>query len=75
MVTVYLIAAALLFIISQVFQYVISVHICNASNGAINGGVFETLFVLLAVGMIWIFWSSITEDDWPLPVAPGSTYS
>ncbi|KAF1353181.1 chitin synthase III catalytic subunit [Delphinella strobiligena] len=67
----YLLAATLLFAISQIFQYVISVHLCNASNGAINGGLFETLFVLLAVIMIWVYWSSITEDDWPLPVAPG----
>ncbi|KAL1306378.1 hypothetical protein AAFC00_005087 [Neodothiora populina] len=70
----YLIGAVLLFAISQIFQYVISVHLCNASNGAINGGLFETLFVLLAVIMIWVFWSSITEDDWPLPVGPGTSY-
>lgn len=74
-ILVYLIGATLLFAISQIFQYVISVHLCNATNGAINGGLFETLFVLLAVITLWIFWSSITEDDWPLPVAPGSTYS
>lgn len=74
----YLIAATILFAISQIFQYVISVHLCTSTNGAINGGLFETLFVLLAVVMIWAFWSSITEDDWPLPAvaaAPGSTYS
>lgn len=73
--TVYLGAATLLFAISQIFQYVISVHLCNASNGAINGGLFETFFVLLAVIMIWVFWSSITEDDWPLPGPPGSSYT
>lgn len=71
----YLCAAALLFIISQIFQYVISVHICNGSNGAINGGFFSTLFTLLAVIMIWVFWSSITEDDWPMPASTGSTYT
>ncbi|KAG2170635.1 hypothetical protein VTO58DRAFT_106464 [Aureobasidium pullulans] len=63
----YLVAAMLLFAIGQIFQYVISVHLCNATNGAINGGLFESLFTLLAVVMIWVFWSSITEDDWPLP--------
>jgi len=71
----YLLAAALLFAISQVFQYVISVHICNGTSGKINGGLFESLFTLLAVVTIWIFWSSITEDDWPLPVAGSSTYT
>ncbi|KAG9661196.1 hypothetical protein KCU95_g4285, partial [Aureobasidium melanogenum] len=71
----YLIAAVLLFAIGQIFQYVISVHLCNATNGAINGGLFESLFTLLAIVMIWVFWSSITEDDWPLPSTETSTYN
>lgn len=70
--SVYLLSAALLFAIGQVFQYVISVHICTGTDGKINGGLFETLFTLLAVVMIWIFWSSITEDDWPMPTVTGS---
>ncbi|KAF2002530.1 hypothetical protein P154DRAFT_140990 [Amniculicola lignicola CBS 123094] len=68
----YLFAAALLFAIGQVFQYVISVHICEGTDGKINGGLFETLFTLLAVAVIWLFWSSITEDDWPMPAVAGS---
>jgi Gpi18-like mannosyltransferase len=64
----------LLFAIGQVFQYVISVHLCNATSGAINGGLFESLFTLLSVIMIWVFWSSITEDDWPLPSTETSTH-
>ncbi|KAF2471281.1 uncharacterized protein BDR25DRAFT_223477 [Lindgomyces ingoldianus] len=69
---VYLISAALLFALGQIFQYVISVHICNGTNGKINGGLFETLFTLCAVVTIWVFWSSITEDDWPMPTVAGS---
>ncbi|KAF1944882.1 hypothetical protein EJ02DRAFT_71353 [Clathrospora elynae] len=68
----YLLGAALLFAIGQIFQYVISVHICTGTSGKINGGLFETLFTLLAVIMIWVFWSSITEDDWPMPNVAGS---
>lgn len=64
---VYLSAAALLFAIGQIFQYVISPHICNGTKGRINGALFETLFTLLSVIMLWVFWSSITEDDWPIP--------
>jgi hypothetical protein len=64
-----LIAAALLFAIGQIFNYVISVHICTGTNGKINGAMFETLFTLLSVVTIWYFWSSITEDDWPMPVS------
>ncbi|KAL8648158.1 MAG: hypothetical protein Q9210_005152 [Variospora velana] len=70
----YLIGAALLFALGQIFQYVISTHICSGTNGRINGAMFETLFTLLAVVMTWVFWSSITEDDWPMPVT-GGTYT
>jgi len=61
-------AAALLFAIGQIFDYVVSIHICNGTNGKIDGALFETLFTLLSVVTVWIFWSSITEDDWPMPV-------
>lgn len=70
---IYLVAAALLFAIGQVFNYVVSTHICNGTNGKIDGSMFQTLFTLLSVVAVWIFWSSITEDDWPMPVT--STYS
>ncbi|KAL8813197.1 MAG: hypothetical protein Q9223_007099 [Gallowayella weberi] len=70
----YLMGAALLFAIGQIFQYVASTHICSGTNGKINGALFETLFTLLAVVMTWVFWSSITEDDWPMPVS-GGTYT
>ena len=72
--SVYLGAAALLFAIGQIFQYVISTHICNGTSGKIDGALFETLFTLLSVVMIWVFWSSITEDDWPVPVT-GNAYT
>lgn len=69
----YLGAAVLLFAIGQIFDYLISVHICKGVNGKIDGAFFETLFTLLAVVAVWIFWSSITEDDWPMPEP--NTYS
>ncbi|KAJ5364545.1 uncharacterized protein N7496_010258 [Penicillium cataractarum] len=67
----YLAGAGLLFAIGQIFQYVISTHLCQATSGKINGALFETLFTLLSVIGVWGFWSSITEDDWPLPVGSG----
>jgi hypothetical protein len=70
---IYLGGATLFFAIGQIFNYVISTHICNGTNGKIDGALFETLFTLLAVVMVWVFWSSITEDDWPMPVT--NTYS
>jgi hypothetical protein len=59
--------AALLFAISQVFNYAVSKYICSGTNGAIDGAFFATLFTTAAVGMVWYFWSTITEDDWPTP--------
>lgn len=70
----YLVIAALLFAIGQIFQFVISVHLCSSTNGNVNGALFETLFTLLSVAAIWKFWSEITEDDWPMPIS-GSTYT
>jgi hypothetical protein len=70
---IYLVAAALLFAIGQVFNYTISPYICDGTNGRIDGAMFETLFTLLSVVAVWIFWSSITEDDWP--VAGGASYT
>jgi len=66
---IYLGGAALLFALGQIFNYVISTHICSGTNGKIDGALFETLFTLLSVVTIWYFWSSITEDDWPMPAA------
>ncbi|MCJ1285342.1 hypothetical protein MMC26_004682 [Xylographa opegraphella] len=68
----YLIAAVILFAIGQIFEYVISKYICSGTSGKINGTLFETLFTLLSVVMVWVFWSSITEDDWPMPVTGGA---
>lgn len=65
---VYLTGSGLLFVIGQIFAFVISVHLCQATDGKINGALFETLFTLLAVVVLWVFWSSITEDDWPMPI-------
>ena len=73
--SVYLLAAVLLFAIGQVFQYVISRYICTGTDGKIDGALFETLFTLLSVVMIWVFWSSITEDDWPMPVTETTDYT
>lgn len=56
--------AVLLFVIGQVFDFAISVHICNATSGKIDGSLFQTLFTLLSVVTLWYFWSSITEDVW-----------
>ncbi|OAA70987.1 Chitin synthase III catalytic subunit [Akanthomyces lecanii RCEF 1005] len=67
---IYLTAAAVLFAIGQVFNYTVSPHICNGTNGKIDGALFQTLFTLLSVVGVWAFWSSITEDDWSSQEGP-----
>ncbi|KAK4038707.1 chitin synthase III catalytic subunit [Parachaetomium inaequale] len=62
----FLVAAAVTFAVGQVFNFVVSPHICNGTSGAIDGALFQTLFTLVSVVLIWLFWSSITEDDWPM---------
>ena len=63
----YLVGAALLFALGQIFDFVISKYICSGTGGKIDGALFETLFTFLAVVLVWVFWSSITEDDWSVP--------
>lgn len=69
---IYLAAAAALFALGQVFNYTISPYICDGTDGQIDGALFETLFTLLSVVFVWSFWSSITEDDWPVAGSGGS---
>lgn len=66
--------STILFAIGQVFDFVISVHICNASDGKIDGSLFQTLFTLLSVVTLWFFWSSITEDFWVDETQDESSY-
>ena len=56
--------SAILFALGQVFDFVISVHICKATDGKIDGSLFQTLFTLMSVVTLWFYWSSITEDVW-----------
>ncbi|KAK3304228.1 chitin synthase III catalytic subunit [Chaetomium strumarium] len=68
----FLCSAAVAFAAGQVFDFVVSPYICNGTSGAIDGALFETLFTLVSVVLVWLFWSSITEDDWPMD--PGNPY-
>lgn len=61
---VFLTISGIFFAIGQIFNFVISKHLCDATSGKIDGAMFETLFTLLSIVTLWYFWSSITEDDW-----------
>jgi hypothetical protein len=68
----YLAGALALFALGQIFNYVVSPYICEGTSGKIDGALFETLFTLLSVVLVWFFWCTITEEDWQAPV--GNTY-
>ncbi|KOS22213.1 Chitin synthase export chaperone [Escovopsis weberi] len=69
----WLTGAFVLFAIGQIFNYAISRRLCRETDGKIDGSMFETFFTLLSVIAIWFFWSSITEDDWPIPAGGPSS--
>jgi hypothetical protein len=48
----------------MVFDFAVSYEICKHTKGKIDGTMFSTLFTIPAVALLWLFWNSITEDDW-----------
>lgn len=62
--------SALAFAVGQIFNFVVSVHICKGTKGAIDGSMFETLFVLISVCLLWWFWVSIVEGEYPESEVP-----
>ena len=63
----YLLLAAMFFIGGQLIEFIASPSICTRTNNSIDGAFFQTLMSLVAMFWVFIFWDSITEDDWPLP--------
>jgi hypothetical protein len=51
------------FVIGQVFQYVLSVDICEAAKHYVDGMFFGTICTLLSVMMVYKYWDSITKED------------
>lgn len=64
--------AAFSFAVGQVFNFVISVHICLGTDGKIDGSMFETFFVLISVVLLWWFWISIVEGEYAESEIPPS---
>jgi Chitin synthase export chaperone len=66
--------AGLSFAIGQIFNFVISVHICLGTSGKIDGSLFETLFTITSVALLWWFWISIVEGDYEADANTSGTY-
>ncbi|WVW81018.1 hypothetical protein I302_103009 [Kwoniella bestiolae CBS 10118] len=56
--------AFVLFAIAQVIFFLVSQPLCDSSNGKVNSAFLSTLLEAGAVGLIYLAWKSITEDDW-----------
>jgi len=67
-------ASALSFAVGQIFNFVVGVHICHGTKGAIDGSLFETLFTLISVLLLWWFWISIVEGEYPESEVQSQTY-
>jgi Chitin synthase export chaperone len=67
-------ASALFFAVGQIFNFLVSVHICTGTNGAIDGSLFETLFTLVSILLLWWYWISIVEGEYPESEAQSQTY-
>ncbi|KAK9449777.1 chitin synthase III catalytic subunit [Limtongia smithiae] len=59
-----LILSFFLFVVGQVFEFVVSKYICSDTSGKIDGSLFACLFTLFSFGSLWAFWVSITEDEY-----------
>nr|XP_019000641.1 uncharacterized protein I203_06686 [Kwoniella mangroviensis CBS 8507]OCF64102.1 hypothetical protein I203_06686 [Kwoniella mangroviensis CBS 8507] len=56
--------ACILFAVGQVIFFLVSQPLCDASNGKVNSSFLSTLLEAGSVGLIYLAWKSITEDDW-----------
>nr|XP_018259939.1 uncharacterized protein I303_08011 [Kwoniella dejecticola CBS 10117]OBR82097.1 hypothetical protein I303_08011 [Kwoniella dejecticola CBS 10117] len=56
--------AFVLFALGQVIFFLVSQPLCDASNGKVNSAFLATLLNSGAVGLLYLAWQSITEDDW-----------
>ncbi|ORY35850.1 chitin synthase III catalytic subunit-domain-containing protein [Naematelia encephala] len=53
-----------LFAGAQIVFFLASQPLCKASNGKINSSFISTILDTAAVGVLYLAWKSITEDDW-----------
>jgi len=59
----YILAAAL-FVLSQLAWFLLSRVICEGSNSRVDGSFVATILETATVGVLYLAWKAITEDDW-----------
>ncbi|KAK9457544.1 chitin synthase III catalytic subunit-domain-containing protein [Dipodascopsis uninucleata] len=63
-------SAFIMFVVSQIFEFVVSKYICNDTTGKIDGSLLACLCILISFGFLWAYWQSITEDEWVAQATP-----
>ncbi|KAF8593974.1 hypothetical protein BDV93DRAFT_189497 [Ceratobasidium sp. AG-I] len=64
---IYYIAAAFLFVLSQLAYFLLSKIICRGTSAKLDGSFVATILETAAVGMLYLAWRSITEESWDEP--------
>ncbi|OCH89143.1 hypothetical protein OBBRIDRAFT_794585 [Obba rivulosa] len=60
----YFVLAAVLFVLSQLDYFLLNKVICRGSSEKIDGSFVATVLETAAVGVMYLAWKGITEDDW-----------
>jgi len=61
----YYVLSAILFVLSQLDYFLLNKVICNGvSSHRIDGSFVATILETAAVGVLYLAWRSITEEDW-----------
>ncbi|EGO03515.1 hypothetical protein SERLA73DRAFT_69380 [Serpula lacrymans var. lacrymans S7.3] len=60
----YYVLSGVLFVLSQLDYFLLSKVICRGSSSKVDGSFIATLLETAAVGVMYLAWRSITEEDW-----------
>ncbi|CAE7215978.1 unnamed protein product [Rhizoctonia solani] len=64
---IYYLAAAFLFVLSQLGYFLLSKIICRSTSAKLDASFAATILETAAVGMLYLAWRSITEESWDEP--------
>jgi len=60
----YYVLSGVLFVLSQLDYFLLSKVICRGSSSKVDGSFVATILETAAVGVMYLAWRSITEEDW-----------
>ncbi|KAH7925055.1 hypothetical protein BV22DRAFT_1034478 [Leucogyrophana mollusca] len=60
----YYVLSAILFVLSQLAYFLLNKVICRGSSAKVDGSFVATILETAAVGVLYLAWKGITEEDW-----------